>query len=101
MNHASCQLKRISQAAARGLFFAALLLPLHLQAEPGDAQTTLVVYNKNDPKSEEIALYYSIKREIPGANLCGVECPVKEEITREEYNKTLLRPLREFVQTHD
>ncbi len=80
------------------LFLFNFVLGVFVQAhELSDAEATLVVYNENEPRSEEIAQHYSQKRNIPKDHLLGISCPNKEEITREEYDKTILHPIREFV----
>jgi uncharacterized protein (TIGR03790 family) len=66
-----------------------------------DAAATLVVYNTKEPHSIEIARYYAQQRGIPEKNLLGLSCPNQEEITRTEYNTTILRPIREYVQQKD
>ncbi len=63
-----------------------------------DAAATVVVFNRNMPRSEEVARRYAQGRGIPEKNILGLECPVTEEITRAAFNTTLLRPLREWVQ---
>lgn len=55
---------------------------------------TLVVFNSQDPDSVALAQFYAQKREIPEDNLIGLETSRAEEISREEYNRTLAGPLR-------
>ncbi|MFZ4695133.1 MAG: TIGR03790 family protein [Verrucomicrobiia bacterium] len=72
-----------------------------LSAAHPDAANTLVVYNTKEPRSGEIARYYAEKRGIPEINLCPIECSTQEEITRAEFDNTVLRPIREWAQSHD
>ena len=59
----------------------------------------LVVYNLNTPESEAIAQEYAKLRGIPSERLLGLECSRNEEISRSEFDETILKPLeRQFLQ---
>jgi len=58
------------------------------------ATATAVVYNQRDPSSVELANYYAQARQIPAQNLVGLDCPPDEEISREDYDRTIALPLR-------
>lgn len=58
------------------------------------ASATLVIYNQNVADSRKLAAYYAGKRNIPFENLIGMKCSTEEIITRSEYKKTILEPLR-------
>ena len=58
------------------------------------AETTVVVFNADDPLSRDLADYYAGKRGIPPAQVVGLKCSAAEEISREEYDSTLATPLR-------
>lgn len=92
---------KCAKATLALLLLVALPARSPAEASLSDTEATIVIYNKNDPQSQELALYYSVKRNIPGVNLCSLDCPLTEEITREQYNKSILRPLREFLQSRD
>lgn len=65
----------------------------------GDNPATIaaVVYNDADPLSGEIARLYAEKRGIPENRLIALHCSLEEEISREEYDRTIARPvLRAF-----
>ncbi|MEN9990737.1 MAG: hypothetical protein RLZZ224_439 [Verrucomicrobiota bacterium] len=55
----------------------------------------VVVYNASLPESEKLAKVYQKARSIPTANLVGLELPDREEITRQEYDELIRKPLRE------
>jgi uncharacterized protein (TIGR03790 family) len=59
-----------------------------------DAAATLVVYNELDKDSVELAHFYAEKRGIPGDQVLGLKCAKTEEITRDEYDRTIAEPLR-------
>lgn len=63
-------------------------------AAPIAPQNVAVLYNNQDPESEQLAKFYAKMRAIPRANLIGLELSKKGEITRKEYNETLRDPLR-------
>ncbi|MFZ4483698.1 MAG: TIGR03790 family protein [Chthoniobacterales bacterium] len=59
-----------------------------------EAAATLVIFNVLDPESRELANYYAERRGIPPDQVIGVASPLKEEISREEYEDTIEVPLR-------
>lgn len=71
-----------------------LTLPEPRQEQNSDAAATLVVFNKNDPGSEELAEFYAEQRGIPKKQVLGLSCPKAEEISRDEYDLTIAEPLR-------
>lgn len=70
----SCLLACIAAALA--------ILP---RAEATSPERTLVVVNRGDRISEDIAEYYVQRRKIPTANVCRIRAPRQEQITRREY----------------
>jgi len=64
------------------------------------ASATLVIYNQNVANSRKLAAYYAGKRNIPFENLIGMKCSTEEIITRSEYQKTILEPLRKQFDTN-
>lgn len=58
---------------------------------------TVVLFNRNMPASSELAEYYCEKRDIPPENLCGLDLPADESISRMAYEKQLRDPLLEFL----
>ena len=59
------------------------------------APKTLVIYNRNDPESVQLAKYYGARRGIPDKQIIGLTCPDTEEISRDEYDATIAGPLKE------
>jgi len=59
-----------------------------------EAAATLVIYNKNDPVSFDLASYYAQRRGIALDRVVGLACSINEEISRDEYNHTIAEPLR-------
>ena len=61
---------------------------------PVSPECVVIVYNSALPESAELAKVYQKARGIPASNLIGLALPDREEITREEYETTLRKPLR-------
>ena len=61
------------------------------------SKTTIVICNRNSEGSEELARYYAKAREIPEDRIVTLECPTKEEITREEFTEQIEKPIRAIM----
>ncbi|CAN5541919.1 hypothetical protein BH20VER3_BH20VER3_05340 [soil metagenome] len=64
------------------------------------AAATVVIYNRNAPDSAGLARFYAKARRIPNDHLIGLECSTEEEISRQEYDQTIARPLRRIFTEH-
>ena len=64
-------------------------------ADPPLAPATIVVFNSSIPESADLAKFYAQKRGVARDHLVGLDCSHAEEITREEYDRTIATPLRE------
>ncbi len=84
------------------VFAFVLLLGIDARGEEQSlAQSTIALYNKTAPDSVELANFYAQQRGIAPDHLIGLTCSTEEEISREEYDKTIADPLREiFKQRH-
>jgi uncharacterized protein (TIGR03790 family) len=80
---------------SRFLTFALVFgwLPI-AQAQERAAEATVVVYNINDPDSVELAAYYAARRGIAQGHIFGLDCPLTEEISRNDFNRTIADPFR-------
>jgi uncharacterized protein (TIGR03790 family) len=82
--------------------FAALLFVCAIatsgRAETPLAGATIVVFNSSVPESAELAKFYAQKRGIARDHLVGLPCSRDEEITREDYDRTIRDPLREVFE---
>ena len=76
---------------------AALLLAGEAMAASPEAARTLVLASETVPKGVAVARHYMAVRGIPEENLCLVKAPAAEEITREQFDETIWRPLRAFL----
>jgi len=68
-----------------------------LQAGPPSISPSRVVvlYNSDVPESLQLAKLYQRARFIPSANLIGLKMPDREEVTGQEYDELIRKPLRE------
>lgn len=76
-----------------------LLLPLGAAAQQpaNEAATVAVIYNTADAGSVKLAKYYAERRQIPEENLIGIKTLFSEEISRQEYDDTIAKPVREAL----
>ncbi|HUB66957.1 MAG TPA: TIGR03790 family protein [Candidatus Methylacidiphilales bacterium] len=61
----------------------------------------LVVYNKNDADSRDLADYYASRRDIPAERVLGIDCPLTEEITRAQYETSIRQPILAYLYQND
>ena len=61
-----------------------------------EARATLIVYNARDPESRKLAEYYADRRSVPEEQIVGLDCPLEEEISRQDFAETLEKPLRDL-----
>ncbi len=80
-------------SAAILCFCISLISSAHAQhLQPSEV---LVIYNKADPNSKKLADFYQVARKIPVDQILGLTLPTQHDISRKEYETTLLKPLRE------
>ena len=66
--------------------------------QPEDlAAHLLVVYNTNDPDSQELAHYYAAQRQIPAERVLAISTLTTEEITRVQYDDTIRSPILAYL----
>jgi uncharacterized protein (TIGR03790 family) len=76
------------------LLLAACLM-LTTNAQYLTNKDVLVIFNKDDPESARLAEAYRNARDIPVPQMLGLGMPKKTDITRAEYENSILSPLRE------
>lgn len=85
-------------ALLAGLLVAAPADPGASPRPTREAAATLVIYNAKDPESKNLAGYYAQRRLIPADQVIGLDCPLEEEISREEYRTKIEQPLRRLFE---
>lgn len=83
------------RTTALALTLAALASPAASSRAESLADHLVVVYNAILPESESLAHYYADARHIPDDRIVGVRCPINEEISRDEYESQIEKPLRD------
>lgn len=85
-------------SASAGLLLARGEKPDEIAA--ANAAATIVVFNRNDDTSADLARFYADRRGIATDHLVGLDCSPNEEISREEYDRTIAQPLRRALAQH-
>ena len=73
------------------LLLAGIPAVLRAAISPG---SVAVLYNSAVPESRKLAEIYRLAREIPVENLIALDMPVTADISRADYEKWILKPLR-------
>jgi uncharacterized protein (TIGR03790 family) len=76
-----------------------LLLPLALLTHAAPAlalepREVFILVNKNVPESRQVADHYCARRGVPKDNVIVLDLPTGEDVTREDYDRRLVAPLR-------
>lgn len=80
-------------------FLFSILTPFAMTAIAENlGQYVLVVANKSVPDSVKIANYYAEKRGVPKAQICLLQCPATETVSRSDFIKTIQVPIRDFME---
>jgi len=56
---------------------------------------TVIIYNPDYAQSRELAQYYAEKRGIPADHLIGLDCPIDDSMSRQQYDQMIRKPLFE------
>ncbi|MFD2256389.1 TIGR03790 family protein [Luteolibacter algae] len=82
-------------------FFIAAFLLAFANAQFLTHEQILVVFNEADSESAKLAEAYRAARNIPENQVLGLNLPLKADISRDEYQSTLLKPLREYFDSQN
>jgi uncharacterized protein (TIGR03790 family) len=63
--------------------------------------TVLVVVNQASPVSRRIGEYYADHRRIPASNICRLHATTNEEISRQEFDEQIARPVEGYLRVHN
>lgn len=67
---------------------------LSVKAVPAP-ESVVVLFNSAVPESRKLAEFYTAKRGIPVGNMVGLDMPVAADISRQQYEESILKPLQE------
>jgi len=73
------------------LIFGLLACVSTRAAQPG--AEVIVLYNSRVPESKAVALYYAERRHVPPGQIFGFKLSTDENMTRQEFHDSLLKPL--------
>jgi len=73
------------------MLLAGVLAPAVRALEPRDV---FLIVNRNTERSAEVAEHYLRARGVPRENVVVLDLPIGEDMTRDEYESRLLKPLR-------
>ena len=76
------------------LLLSALCIVANANAQGLTGKDVLILFNKADAESANLAEAYREAREVPASQLLGLDIPLKADITRGEFDATILNPLR-------
>lgn len=76
------------------IWFGLTGFPAVLCAAP-TPESVAILYNSTLPESRQLAEIYREARGIPSENVIALDMPQKADISREEFNQTILKPLRD------
>ncbi len=58
-------------------------------------ESVAILYNSTQPESKQLAEIYREARGIPLENVIALDMPQKADVSREEFDQTILKPLRD------
>src|ERR1700704_6607846 len=78
---------------------ASFAVSFALAAPPAltQAERVLLVVNDNSPLSRNIGDYYARRRGVAPKNVCHIKTKLDEEISREDYDRQIARPIGAFL----
>lgn len=82
-------------SAAAVMFGAGGLWALPVPAP--SPEEVVIIANRRLPESVGLARYYAERRGIPFRNICLLDLPVRERVSRAEYDQQLRKPLLAFL----
>jgi uncharacterized protein (TIGR03790 family) len=88
----------LAQSGLMALIILVVLLSAPSASLALSARDLIVVFNRNQPESQAVAAYYAQKRQVPAANLVGVEVPTSEDMSRADFDQNLVPPVRAMAE---
>jgi uncharacterized protein (TIGR03790 family) len=77
----------------RGILLVSLLFGSHRTMGASGGDEVVVVYNARMRESKDVAAHYADRRHVPPDRIFGLELPVEEAMTRQQYLEQLQEPL--------
>ena len=64
------------------------------------ANQVMIVANANSRESLQVATHYATRRGVPLQQIARLDLPLDETMSREDYERRLVMPLRQMLQDH-
>lgn len=87
-------IRALGHAPAMRMFLFLLATASAFAAAP-DPASVAILYNRSVPESVKLAETYRAARNIPAGNLVGLDLPQADDISRDDYDSRILKPLRQ------
>ncbi len=84
-----------------GVALAGRAAPVGFTPVEDEAARVVILANRNEPDSVELARFYADRREIPRDNIVALDLPMGEEIDWPTYVSQVLEPLRGWLIEHE
>src|SRR5688572_2859957 len=85
------------RAFACAAFVCALALPLHVSVAALAPDELLLIANRNDPASMELARFYANARQVPDGHTLGLDLSGSEDVSFEEYETKIVPAVRAYL----
>ncbi len=85
---------RLNLVIVLSLIILSLTLSAYASITP---EQVLIIANRRSTASRQLANFYANARNIPERNILLLDCPTRELISREVYNKSIAYPIRIFI----
>lgn len=83
---------------------ALLVITFTGQVPPAQAELSanqvMIVANANSRESLKVAIHYATRRGVPLQQIAQLDLPLDETISREDYERRVVMPLRKMLQDH-
>jgi len=96
-------MKHRKSSLAKFIFLPTVIVCLFLHIKIARATSideVLLIVNDDSPYSIDIADYYQLKRGIPESNICHINSPVTETVTRNDYNTFVRNPINSYLDSY-
>lgn len=80
--------------------FATVLCATCFAANPLTADQIALIVNRNEPKGEELARFYSQARGIPDGRIIALDMPVADDMSFEQYERNVVPIVRQFLRSN-
>ncbi len=88
-------------AGIGALTFSFLIGTVNVASAELSPDQIAILSNRNSAESLAVARHYATRRNIPPDRIIPLDLPVDETMNRNQYERQLILPVREFLKSHD